>query len=48
MRIKIKSIFWIILNLIYPRSKLKLVKGHFEREITTSEIDFAPSSPISL
>jgi hypothetical protein len=48
MRIKIKSILRICYILIYPRFKLKLVKGHFEREITPSEIDFAPSTPISL
>jgi hypothetical protein len=32
--------------LIYFRFKLKLAKGHLEREETPSEIDLAPSFPI--
>jgi hypothetical protein len=35
-------------SLIYFKFKLKLVKGQFEREITPSEIDFVPSTPIFL
>jgi hypothetical protein len=33
--------------IIYFSFILKLVKGHFESEITPSEIDFAPFTPIS-
>jgi hypothetical protein len=34
------------LYLIYYRYKLKIAKGHLEREETSSEIDLAPSFPI--